>query len=304
MARFYILPIKDSMEENMKRVVLVMMIACLAVGLGFASGKQEAKTTAPVETKSTLTGTAAFGGSTTVAPIAYAAIEAMQKENPGLKISYEGVGSSTGIKQLLAGVYTLAGSSRDIKDTEISEGAKPVAIALDGLSAVVNKDINISNVTMEQLAGIFTGEIKNWKDVGGPDLPIEVINRDETSGTYGAFWELVCEKKYGKEVKYTKNAVVAKENGEVAAKVASTPHAIGYVGMGFVTDVKPIEVDKIAPTRETIASGAYPVARPLYMFTNGYPKLGSPLHAIVTLHLTKKGQEIIEAKDFIPVTSY
>ncbi len=290
----------------MKRVVLVMMIACLAVGLGFASGKQEAKTTAPVETKSTLTGTAAFGGSTTVAPIAYAAIEAMQKENPGLKISYEGVGSSTGIKQLLAGVYTLAGSSRDIKDTEISEGAKPTAIALDGLSAVVNKDINISNVTMEQLAGIFTGEIKNWKDVGGPDLPIEVINRDETSGTYGAFWELVCEKKYGKEVKYTKNAVVAKENGEVAAKVASTPHAIGYVGMAFVDQVKSaggktLMVNGVEPTVQNVIDKKYPISRYLYLVTKGGAKDGSLEKAFIDFVLSAKGQAIVQSVDYIPL---
>lgn len=290
----------------MKRIVAVMMIACLVVGFGFAAGKQEAQKTAPVPTKSTLSGTAAFGGSTTVAPIAYAAIEAMQKDNPDLKISYESVGSSTGIKQLLSGVYSLAGSSRELKDSEIAEGAKPIPIALDGLSVVVNKDINIANLTIDQLAMIFAGEITSWKAVGGPDLPIEVINRDETSGTYGAFWELVCQKKYGADIKYTKNAVVAKENGEVAAKVASTPHAIGYVGMAFVDQVKSaggktLMVNGVEPTIQNVIDKKYPISRYLYLVTRGDAKDGSLEKAFINFVLSAKGQAIVQSVDYIPL---
>lgn len=288
----------------MKKLVTALAALALVSGIALAQGDKEApaKGAAPAG----LSGTYTFGGSTTVAPIAYKAIEAFQKDNPGAKISYEGVGSSTGIKQLLAGVYSLAGSSRELKDTELADGAKPVSIALDGLSVVVNKDVPVNNLSKDQLAKIFTGDITNWKDVGGPDAPIVVVNRDETSGTYGAFWELVCEKAYGKEVKYTKNAIVAKENGEVAAKVASTPHTIGYIGMAFVAQVvsaggKDVMVDGVAPTVENVINKSYPISRYLYLVTKGDAPAGSAEKAFIDFILSPKGQAIVKSVDYIPL---
>jgi len=184
-----------------------------------------------------LSGTYTFGGSTTVAPIAYAAIEQFQKDNPGLKISYEATGSGAGLKALLAGEISLSGSSAEWSASDLQD-AKATVIALDGMSVVVNKNVKLSNIAIANLAKVYHGDITNWKDLGGQDMKIVVVNRDEASGTYASFWELVCQASFGKKVAYTKDAIVTKENGEVAAKVASTPGSIGYVGMAFADQVE------------------------------------------------------------------
>ena len=142
-----------------------------------------------------LSGTYTFGGSTTVAPIAYAAIEQFQKDNPGVKISYEATGSGAGLTAVLAGQITIAGSSADLSEKQLADGALPFVIALDGLSVVVNKNVGIANITRANLAKIYSGAISNWKEVGGKNMAIVAVNRDESSGTYKAFWELVCQKR-------------------------------------------------------------------------------------------------------------
>lgn len=253
-----------------------------------------------------LSGNYTFGGSTTVAPIAYAAIEQFQKDHPGVKISYEATGSGAGVTALLSGQISMSGSSADVAADKIAAGARPAVIALDGLAAVVNKNVKLANIAKDDLAKIFHGDITNWKDVGGPDLKIVVVNRDESSGTYVAFWELVCQKPFGKAIAYTKGAIVAKENGEVAAKVASTPGAVGYVGMAFVEQVakaggRGLMVDGVAATIPNVVAKKYPIARALYLVTKGEPAAGTVEKAFLDFVLSPKGQAIVKSTDFIPV---
>lgn len=252
-----------------------------------------------------LKGTYTFAGSTTVAPIAYAAIEQFQKENPGVKISYEATGSGAGLKALDAGQITLAGSSAELSAEQLKT-LVPTVIALDGLTPVVNKNVKLSNISMENLAAIFTGKITNWKEVGGQDMKIVVVNRDESSGTYIAFWEIVCQKAYGKAIAYTKDAIVAKENGEVAAKVASTPGAIGYVGMAFAEEVvkaggRALLVGGVKDTIPNVVNKTWPISRKLYLVTKGEPVPGSVEKAFIDFVLSAKGQAIVKSADFIPV---
>jgi phosphate transport system substrate-binding protein len=127
-----------------------------------------------------------------------------------------------------------------------------------------------------------------------------MISRDTNSGTYETFESLVMNKE-----KINEKAEYVGSNGAVRQRVQSTPAAIGYVGLGFVDrSVKALEVNGIMPDMNTVSSGIYPIARPLFMFTDGYPKLGSHLYRFVTLYLTPKGQEIIEEIGFVPVTKY
>ena len=249
-------------------------------------------------------GSYTFGGSTTVAPIVYPAIEQFQKAHPGVKISYEAVGSGAGLKGLLSGQFTLSGSSADY-DAEKLQGAVATRIALDGLSVIINKkDTGIKNISMEDLARIYHGDITNWKQVGGKDKPIVVVNRDESSGTYASFWEIVCQKYFGKAVAYTKNAIVTKENGEVAIKVLSTPGAIGYVGMAFAQEVikaggVELSIDKVMPTTPNVVSGKYPLARPLFLITRSAPVAGSLERAFIDYVLSPEGQAIVKSADYI-----
>lgn len=243
-----------------------------------------------------------FGGSSTVAPIVNEAIGSYEKKNTGVSISYETLGSSVGIKQLGVGTLSLAASSRDLKQSELDKGYVPHTIALDGLSIAVNKDVDINDISMETLAKIFSGEITSWKDINGKDEKIECIMRDETSGTYSSFNEIVMAP-YKKEVK--RDALVARENGESAIKIASTPGSIGYIGMSFGKIVeeyggKILSVDGVLPTSENVRSKKYPISRALYLVTNGKPSEGIE-KSFIDYVLSAEGQTIVENNGFIRV---
>jgi phosphate transport system substrate-binding protein len=252
-----------------------------------------------------LSGSYTFGGSTTVAPIAYAAIEQFQKDNPGVKISYEATGSGAGLTALAADQVSLAGSSADLSADQLKT-LNPVVIGLDGLTPVVNKNVKISNISKANHAAVFTGKITNWKDLGGQDMKIVVVNRDESSGTYKSFWEIVCQGYYGKAIAYTKDAIVTKENGEVAAKVASTPGSIGYVGMAFADEVvkkggRSLMVDGVKDTIPNVIAKKWPISRQLYLVTKGAAAEGSVQKAFIDFVLSAKGQAIVKSTDFIPL---
>lgn len=243
-----------------------------------------------------------FGGSSTVAPIINDAMGEFEKNNPGVTISYETLGSSVGIKQLSAGTLSLAASSRDLKQSEIDSGLKPITVALDGLSIAVNKDVDLSDISKETLAKIFSGEITNWKEINGKDEKIECIMRDETSGTYSSFNEIVMAP-YNKEVK--RDALIARENGESAIKISSTPGGIGYIGMSFGSIVeeyggKILSVDGVYPTSENVISNKYPISRALYLVSNGTLQDGVE-KSFVDFILSPDGQQIVENNGFIRI---
>lgn len=245
-------------------------------------------------------------GSTTVGPIAKAFAEYYMGIEKGVNITVSESGSGNGAKSLINKTCQIATMSRFMKDEEMQAALNkyifpvPHVVALDGLPIIVHPSNPVTNLTIEQIKNIYTGKITNWKQVGGPNLAIVTISRDTNSGTYETFENLVMNKeKIGKGCEYVGS------NGAVRGRVQSTPAAIGYAGLGFVDHtVKALSVNGVMPTKKSIISGKYPIARPLYMFTNGYPKLGSDVYRFVTLYLTKKGQEIIEGIGFIPTTEY
>lgn len=241
-------------------------------------------------------------GSTTVGPIAKAFAD-YYKEKSGIGATISESGSGNGVKSLINGACDIANMSRFMKDSEfktcVEKGILPVAhvVAFDGLAVVVNPANKVSALTDAQIADIYTGKITNWKQLGGDDAEIVVISRDTNSGTYETFNELILRKKA-----VVKGAEYVGSNGQAKTRAASTKNAIAYVGLGFVDDtVKTLSVDGILPSAKTIVSGKYPIARPLFMFTNGYPKMGSAVYDFVTLHLTEEGREIVKDLGYIPV---
>lgn len=245
-------------------------------------------------------------GSTTVGPIADAFAEVFMKMNPGCNITVKKTGSGDGAAALVDGRCDVATMSRFMKDQEFKKAVEsnifPVAhaVALDGVCVIVNPSNPVSDLTTEQVRKIYTGEITNWKDLGGADMPIVAISRDSSSGTFETFEGLIMNKQ-----KIAGSVETVGSNPQAHSRVKTTPAAVAYVGFGFVdNEVKALKVDGIMPTRRTIAAGEYPVARPLYLFTNGYPKMGSLLYNFINLYLTEKGQEIVEAKGFVPLTNY
>jgi len=245
-------------------------------------------------------------GSTTVGPIAKAFAEYAMSKNPDVNITVSESGSGNGAKALINGACDIADMSRFMKPNEfeaaVDKGVLPVAhvVAVDGIAVVVHPSNPVAALTLDQIRDIYVGKVSNWNQVGGPDKQIVVIGRDTNSGTYETFESLVM-----RGEKVASGAENVGSNGQMRQRVQTTAGAIGYAGIGFLDrSVKAVTVNGIAPDMEDVASGRYPIARPLFMFTNGYPKLGTPLHAFVTLHLTPKGQEIIESIGFVPVTRY
>jgi phosphate transport system substrate-binding protein len=245
-------------------------------------------------------------GSTTVGPIADAFAEYFMRTNPGLEITVKKTGSGDGAAALIDSRCDIATMSRFMKDKEfknaVDHNVFPVAhaIAMDGVCVIVHPSNTVAQLTSAQVRDIYKGNIKNWKEIGGPDAEIVIVSRDTSSGTYETFHEKVMNTE-----EMAKNVEYVNSNPQAHARVKTTAGAISYVGLGFVdADVKALKIDGIQPTKQTITSGTYPVARPLFMFTNGYPKLGSMVHKFCTFYLTEKGQEIIEAKGFVPVTNY
>jgi len=245
-------------------------------------------------------------GSTTVGPIADAFAEHFKRTYSGLEITVKKTGSGDGAAALIDGRCDIATMSRFMKEEEFKKAVEnnvfPVAhtVAMDGVCVVVQPSNPVKELTRAQVRDIYTGKIKNWKELSGVNMPIVVISRDTSSGTYETFHTLVM----GKD-QMAANVEYVNSNPQAHARVKTTEGAIAYVGIGFVdANVKALKIDGIVPTKKTISSGAYPLSRLLFLFTNGFPKLGSTTHKFCTFYLTEKGQEIIEAKGFVPLTNY
>jgi phosphate transport system substrate-binding protein len=180
------------------------------------------------------------------------------------------------------------------------KGISPVQhiVAFDALPLMVHPSNKVKGLTVAQVKDIFTGKIKNWKDVGGSDLAIVLVSRDTNSGTYESFKDLVL----AKDDKISEGAEYVGSNGAIRQRVQVTKGAIGYAGLGFIDrSVKALEINGVVPCTETVRNKTYPLARPLFMFTNGEPKAESLSARFLGLATTDKGQEIIEEIGFIPV---
>lgn len=245
-------------------------------------------------------------GSTTVGPIADAFAAYFMAKYAGLKITVNKTGSGNGAAALVDGRCQVAAMSRFMKGKEfkkaVANGVMPVAhvIAMDGVCVCVHPSNPVRELSRDKIRAIFKGEVKNWKELGGPDQAIVAISRDTASGTYETFHKLVMKKE-----KMAGGVAYVAGNPEMHQRIRTTKGAIGYIGLGFVdAKVKALKIDGVLPSKRTIASGKYPVSRPLFLFTNGYPKLGSLVHQFCAFYLSERGHEIVEAKGFVPVTAY
>ncbi len=241
-------------------------------------------------------------GSTTVLPIAQKCGEAFMKVNPDIAVSISGGGSGNGIKALLDGSTDIADASRFIKGKEIKRAVEkgrypvPFAVAYDCIVPVVHSSNTVSNLTLDQLKGIYKGTITNWKELGGADQKIVVISRDTSSGTYE-----VWEKKVMNKERVSQRAQLQASNGAVAQTVAKNKRAIGYIGFGYLNkEVKGLTVNGIAGNPGTTLSGAYPISRALFMFTNGWPT-GDTARFINFVLNPKTGQSLVKAAGFVPL---
>ncbi len=241
-------------------------------------------------------------GSTTVLPITQKVAEAYMKEFPNVNISISGGGSGNGIKAIIDGTTDIANSSRFIKDSEVKQaidnGAYPVpfSVAYDCIVPVVHPTNPVNDLTLDQLQAIYMGKVKNWKEVGGDDRPVVVISRDTSSGTYEVWEEKVLKKE-----RVFPGALLQASSGAVVQGVANNKNGIGYIGIGYLTDtVKAVSVNGVVGSEETTLSGAFPVSRPLFIFTRGWPE-GTTVHFINYLLNPEKGQKMVKEAGFVPL---
>ena len=238
-------------------------------------------------------------GSTTVLPIAQKAAEVFMKKNPDVRIYVSGSGSGTGIKALIDGTTNIATSSREAKDKEIASGKeKGIAltahkVALDGIVPVVHPSMKIENISLGQLRDIYNGKIKTWKEFGGSDRPIAVISRDTSSGTYE-----VWEEKVLKGDKVRPDALLVASNGQAVQTVAQNRYAIGYIGIGYVDkSIKVLKVNEKNASASSVRDGSWPIARPLYIYTNGKP--AGVIAKFIDFMLSKEGQKIVNEVKYV-----
>jgi phosphate transport system substrate-binding protein len=240
-----------------------------------------------------LKGTINIAGSTSVQPLAEELAQAFMAKNKGVKIFVQGGGSSAGVKSALTGTADIGACSRDLEPEE--KGLHETVIAKDGIALVVNKANSVSNLSFTQLQKIYTGEYTNWKEVGGPNEKIVVVNREAGSGTRGAFEELAL-----KKLTNTSNCLVQASTGAVQQTVAITKEAIGYISLGSLDPkaVKAISIENIECTEAHILAGKYKLQRPFLLLTKTAPT--GVTKAFLDWILSKDGQKIV-AKEYIKV---
>ncbi|KIX12719.1 phosphate ABC transporter substrate-binding protein [Dethiosulfatarculus sandiegensis] len=239
-------------------------------------------------------------GSTTVLPVAQKAAEVFMNKHQGLNITVAGTGSGDGIKSIIDGTADIGDASRDMKKKEIKraedKGVTPVkhVVGLDCIVPIVNPSNQLRDLTLAQLKDIYTGKVKNWKEVGGADKPVVVISRDSSSGTFE-----VWNKKVLKKERVRPDAQLQASNGAVAQAVAGNKYAIGYVGIGYLNSkIKGLTVGGVQASAKTAMDKSYPVARALFMFTNGQPK--GDVKAFLDFVKSDAGQKIVKEEGFVP----
>ncbi|MDO4721955.1 PstS family phosphate ABC transporter substrate-binding protein [Porphyromonas circumdentaria] len=246
-------------------------------------------------------------GSDTVIPLSQKEAEGYMKENPSARLTITGGGSGVGFSALLEGTTDIAQASRRIKFPERQKmqekgiNPKEVVIAYDALAVVVNPANKVSKLTREQLEGIFTGKIKNWKEVGGDDMKIIPYSRETSSGTYEFFKEVVMKNK-----NYMNGIMSMSATGVIIQSVTQTKGAIGYVGMAYLNkDVKAVSVSFdggkkfIAPSVKNAKNSTYPIVRPLYYYYDA--KIERQVKPFVDYVLSPKGQAIVDKVGFISI---
>jgi phosphate transport system substrate-binding protein len=290
---------KIMLIKSLKRTnILILMLAVISMSLLISGCTDNTDNTAG--TDDTLTNVKLqIAGSTTVLPVAEECARVFMEKHPGSRIFVSGGGSSHGVQAVADGTVDIGCASRDLKSSEKDAHPDLVthAVAKDGVAVIVHQSNPVADLTMEQLQGIYTGTITNWKDVGGTDSEIMVVTREEGSGTRDCFEQTVM-KPIKAEI--TDHAIIQDSNGKTRTTVTGSAQAIGFLSLGYVNDeVKALRLDGIMPSEESVVDGSYAISRALWMITNGNPD--SSEQAFLDFVLGYDGQKIVEDVHFIPV---
>ena len=265
----------------MKKTLAVLLSAALCVSLfaGCSGGSAN---------------TVVTNGSTSMESVMGALIEAFKEVQPDVQIQYTGSGSGAGITSAQDGTADIGLASRDLKDDET--GVKQITVAKDGIAIIVNPDNPVADLSIEQIAQIFTGEITNWSELGGSDGQVVPIGREAGSGTRDGFESITGTEdacKYQNELTST---------GEVIASVASNPNAIGYTSLSAVDDtVKALTVGEVAPSEATVLDGTYAIQRNFNFILSDSTELSEAAQAFVDWATSTEASDLIAGAGAVPV---
>ena len=299
---------KNRVKKMMAILTAATMVAAGVMGCGSSDTNADANNsndnTTQTESQATdnntadntnLSGSVTLAGSTSMEKLANAMNEAFMEKYPSVSATAEFTGSSAGIESLAAGSVDIGDASRALSDDEKGQGIVENIVAIDGIAVITDTDNTITDIKSEDLAKVYTGEITNWKDLGGKDEQIVVIGREAGSGTRDAFEELMDVKdscKYAQELDST---------GAVLAKVAATPGAIGYVSLDVLDDtVNGLQINSVEPTEENILAGTYALQRPFVMATKGeISEQSEQVQAYFDFINSEDGQNVIKSVGLI-----
>jgi len=290
-----------------RKVWVCLLLICLLTGCQRASGASEGRVTSGA--------TLEDQGSDTLVNLALAWAEAYQQEHPDVRISVTGGGSGAGLAALINGTTDIANASRPIKPEEVDQGKQKGftpqehVVARDAIAVIVNPENPVGQLTLDQIADIYSGKISNWKDVGGDDRPIVRLSRETNSGTHVYFLEHVL--RHGRpddKTLFSTDTLLLPSSEGISAEIRQNPNAIGYDGLGYVTpDLKVIAVAAspggayVRPSVQTVNNKTYPIARDLYMYTAG-EATGRTL-AYLQWILGPEAQALVATLGFVPVSS-
>ena len=297
----------------MKKTLAIVLSLVLCIGLLAACGEGDTTTTDPATTEPAATEPAATepaatdealsgivntDGSTSMNDVMLALIEGFRSVQPDVTVNYNGSGSGSGISGVLAGSFDLGLSSRNLTDDEKAQGGVENVIAKDGIAIVVNPENSVTELTSEQVAQIYTGEITNWSELGGADAAIAVYGRDSASGTRSAFEEILG---IEDQCVYTNEYA---STGDVIGNVASNPNAIGYASLSAVDEsVTALAIDGVVPTEATVADGTFPIQRPFVIVTVEGTELSPAAQAFLDYAMSAEAAPIIESADVVPANA-
>ncbi len=267
----------------MKKVVAIALVLVLALAMFTGCAKKES-------------GSVSTDGSTSMEKVIGALGEQFMKDNDGITFTYNPTGSGSGITAVSEGRCDIGLSSRALKDDEAASGLTGTTVALDGIAIIVNPENPVSDLTIEQIAAVYTGEITNWKDLGGSDAEIVLIGREAGSGTRDGFESITGTKdscQYRQELTST---------GDVIATVASNPNAIGYASLAALKDtVKALGVDGVAPSEAAVKDGSYKVQRPFVLVTKTGAQLSDAAQKFFDYATSADAASLISAAGAVPV---
>ena len=284
----------------MKRILCALLVLVMALSMA-ACGQQEAPapTAAPVDTTAApakLSGTVSTDGSTSMEKVIGALGEAFMEANPDVTFTYNPTGSGTGIQAVSEGRCDIGLSSRALKAEEKDSGLVETILSYDGIAIIVNPENPVNDLTLTQIADIYTGKITNWSEVGGSDAEIVLIGREAGSGTRSGFEEIVDVKDaclYRQELSST---------GDVIATVAQNPGAIGYASLASVKDtVKAVQVEGVTPSEDTVKDGTYAIQRPFVLVTKEGVALSEAAQAFFDYATSPDAAPVITAAGVVPV---